>query len=88
MSTCLDCKHLAPLMRIPKGSPSEIQRGQQGMLARGLAYCACQQRMTGEYKPFRSIEATDPCRHFIPVPAEQAGRRRVEVDRLQTAFRT
>ena len=34
---CLECIHLAPIKKIPEGDYREIQIGQQGMLARGLA---------------------------------------------------
>lgn len=83
---CLECAHLAPIKRIPKGHPLEIQVGQQGMLARGLAQCTlC---LPGEkYTRFRYINATSPCRDFQRITdKDRIANRKALADRLQKDF--
>ena len=63
---CLECIHLAPIKKIPEGDYREIQIGQQGMLARGLAYCGVRNAVPG-FKFFRPIESSSPCPHYEPL---------------------
>jgi hypothetical protein len=69
MSECLRCRNCAPLEPLPKGDPRRLQRGQWGLLARGLVYC----RLLGPsgYQRFRSVESKDECKYFEPEPNKE-----------------
>lgn len=85
MSECLRCRNCAPLEPLPKGDPRRLQRGQWGLLARGLVYC----RLLGPsgYQRFRSVESKDECKYFEPEPdAEKIANRRRLASRLQRAY--
>lgn len=85
MSECLRCRNCAPLEPLPKGDPRRLQRGQWGLLARGLVYC----RLLGPsgYQRFRSVESKDECKYFEPEPdAEKIANRRRLAARLQRAY--
>lgn len=62
MAECLRCRNCAPLEPLPKGDPRRLQRGQWGMLARGLVYC--QLLGPSGYQRFRSVESKDECKYF------------------------
>ena len=83
---CLECAHLAPLKRIAPGDPLEIQVGQQGHLARGLALCKfC---LPGQHhQRYRYIHATSPCPNFERVyDKEKIANRWAIANRLQAAY--
>lgn len=83
---CLECKHLAPIARIPEGDPREIQVGHLGMLARGLAQCSYM-NPGQKYKRFRSIQATEKCPRFEPVNDKARVEKRIQMaKRLQAEF--
>lgn len=87
MSTpCLECSHLGPIKRIPVGDPREIQVGQQGMLARGIAYCGL--KVEGQdYLRFRSLEDSNRCPYFDRIDdASRIENRRALASRLQTDY--
>jgi hypothetical protein len=69
MAECLRCRNCAPLEPLPKGDPRRLQRGQWGLLARGLVYC----RLLGPsgYQRFRSVESKDECKYFEPEPNKE-----------------
>lgn len=69
MSECLRCRNCAPLEPLPKGDPRRLQRGQWGLLARGLVYC----RLLGPsgYQRFRSVESKDECKYFEQEPNKE-----------------
>lgn len=83
---CLECSHLAPIKRIPKGDPLEIQLGHQGMLARGLAYCGL--KVEGQtYQRFRSLEDSNRCPYFERVEdAARIENRRALASRLRATY--
>lgn len=83
---CLECKHLAPVARIPPGDPREIQVGHLGMLARGLAYCGIKD--AGQtYKRFRSLTDRDRCKRFERLDDEKRiESRKILAARLQAAY--
>lgn len=86
MSTsCLECAHLAPIKRIPEGDPREIQVGQQGYLARGLALCRiC---LPGKSPRFRYIQGSSTCPDFEPIKdADRVANRKALAERLQRDF--
>lgn len=87
MSTpCLECIHLGPIKRIPVGDPLEIQVGQQGMLARGLAYCGLK-LPEQSYQRFRSLTASSSCPYFERVQDdERIAARRSMAKRLQRDY--
>lgn len=66
MAECLRCRNCAPLEPLPKGDPRRLQRGQWGLLARGLVGCS----IPGPrgYQRFRSVESKDECKYFEPEP--------------------
>ncbi len=66
MSECLKCKYCGRLEPLPRGDPSRLQRGQWGLLARGLVGCS----IPGPrgYQRFRSVESKDECKYFEPEP--------------------
>lgn len=85
MSECLRCRNCAPLEPLPKGDPRRLQRGQWGLLARGLVGCS----IPGPrgYQRFRSVESKDYCPNFDPEPdAERIERRIKTVKILRAAF--
>lgn len=85
MSECLRCRNCAPLEPLPKGDPRRLQRGQWGLLARGLVYC----RLLGPsgYQRFRSVESKDECKYFDPEPDTERIERRIKTVRiLRAAF--
>ena len=69
MSECLRCRNCAPLEPLPKGDPRRLQRGQWGLLARGLVGCS----IPGPrgYQRFRSVESKDECKYFEPEPNKE-----------------
>lgn len=67
MSECLRCRNCGQLEPLPKGDPRRLQRGQWGLLARGLVYCSLPVEIGG-YKRFRSVESKDRCKYFEPEP--------------------
>lgn len=69
MSECLRCRNCAPLEPLPKGDPRRLQRGQWGLLARGLVGCAVPG--PGGYQRFRSVESKDECKYFEPEPNKE-----------------
>jgi hypothetical protein len=87
MSTpCLECSHLGPIKRIPAGDPREIQVGQQGMLARGLAYCALK-LPDQSYQRYRSLTDRDRCPYFERIKDdERIASRRALAERLQREY--
>ena len=87
MSTpCLECSHLGPIKRIPAGDPREIQVGQQGMLARGLAYCALK-LPDQSYQRYRSLTDRDRCPYFERMKDdERITSRRALAERLQREY--
>lgn len=89
MSTpCLECSHLGPIKRIPAGDPREIQVGQQGMLARGLAYCALK-LPDQSYQRYRSLTDRDRCPYFERVKDEERiSARKALAERLQRDYAT
>lgn len=89
MSTpCIECSHLGPIKRIPAGDPREIQVGQQGMLARGLAYCALK-LPDQSYQRYRSLTDRDRCPYFERVKDEERiSARRALAERLQRDYAT
>ena len=89
MSTpCIECSHLGPIKRIPAGDPREIQVGQQGMLARGLAYCALK-LPDQSYQRYRSLTDRDRCPYFERVKDEErVSARRALAERLQRDYAT
>lgn len=85
MSECLRCRNCAPLEPLPKGDPRRLQRGQWGLLARGLVGCS----IPGPrgYQRFRSVESKDECKYFEPEPDQDRIARRFETVRiLRAAF--
>lgn len=64
MSECLRCRNCAPLEPLPKGDPRRLQRGQWGLLARGLVGCSIPG--PGGYQRFRSVESKGSCPLFNP----------------------
>lgn len=85
MSECLRCRNCAPLEPLPKGDPRRLQRGQWGLLARGLVGCS----IPGPrgYQRFRSVESKDECKYFEPEPDQDRIARRFEPVRiLRAAF--
>lgn len=85
MSECLRCRNCAPLEPLPKGDPRRLQRGQWGLLARGLVGCAVPG--PGGYQRFRSVESKDCCPNFDPEPDTERIERRYETVRiLRAAF--
>lgn len=85
MSECLRCRNCAPLEPLPKGDPRRLQRGQWGLLARGLVGCS----IPGPrgYQRFRSVESKDECKNFEPEPDQDRIARRFETVRiLRAAF--
>lgn len=85
MAECLRCRNCAPLEPLPKGDPRRLQRGQWGMLARGLVYCEI--LGPGGYRRFRSVESSDCCPYFDQEPdAERIERRIKTVKILRAAF--
>lgn len=85
MSECLRCRNCAPLEPLPKGDPRRLQRGQWGLLARGLVGCSIPG--PGGYQRFRSVESKDYCPNFDPEPdAERIERRIKTVKILRAAF--
>lgn len=85
MSECLRCRNCAPLEPLPKGDPRRLQRGQWGLLARGLVGCS----IPGPrgYQRFRSVESKDCCPNFDPEPDTERIERRYETVRiLRAAF--
>lgn len=70
---------------LPKGDPRRLQRGQWGLLARGLVGCSIPG--PGGYQRFRSVESKDYCPNFDPEPdAERIERRIKTVKILRAAF--
>lgn len=85
MSECLRCRNCAPLEPLPKGDPRRLQRGQWGVLARGLVGCSIPG--PGGYQRFRSVESKDCCPNFDPEPDTERIERRYETVRiLRAAF--
>lgn len=85
MSECLRCRNCAPLEPLPKGDPRRLQRGQWGLLARGLVGCSIPG--PGGYQRFRSVESKDCCPNFDPEPDTERIERRYETVRiLRAAF--
>lgn len=85
MAECLRCRNCAPLEPLPKGDPRRLQRGQWGLLARGLVGCSIPG--PGGYQRFRSVESKDYCPNFDPEPdAERIERRIKTVKILRAAF--
>lgn len=85
MSECLRCRNCGQLEPLPKGDPRRLQRGQWGMLARGLVGCS----IPGPrgYQRFRSVESKDCCPNFDPEPDTERIERRYETVRiLRAAF--
>ena len=85
MSECLRCRNCAPLEPLPKGDPRRLQRGQWGLLARGLVGCS----IPGPrgYQRFRSVESKDECKYFEPELDQDRIARRFETVRiLRAAF--
>ena len=83
---CLHCIHLAPIKRIPAGDPREIQVDHQGMLARGMAYCALV-KPGQTYRRYRSLTAQTPCADFEACGnAERIQKREALAERLQRDF--
>lgn len=85
MAECLRCRNCAPLEPLPKGDPRRLQRGQWGLLARGLVGCS----IPGPrgYQRFRSVESKDECKYFEPEPDQDRIARRFETVRiLRAAF--
>lgn len=66
MSECLRCRNCGQLEPLPKGDPRRLQRGQWGLLARGLVYCRLLD--PSGYQRFRSVESKDECKYFEPEP--------------------
>lgn len=86
MTNCLLCERLAPLKNIPEGHPSETELSQQGMLARGLAYCGLKSKF-GDYKKIVAINARFDCGDFVPVKDQSRIAARVAIaQRLQKKF--
>ena len=85
MSECLRCRNCGQLEPLPKGDPRRLQRGQWGLLARGLVGCSIPG--PGGYQRFRSVESKDYCPNFDPEPdAERIERRIKTVKILRAAF--
>lgn len=85
MSECLRCRNCGQLEPLPKGDPRRLQRGQWGLLARGLVGCS----IPGPrgYQRFRSVESKDECKYFEPEPDQDRIARRFETVRiLRAAF--
>lgn len=85
MSECLRCRNCGQLEPLPKGDPRRLQRGQWGLLARGLVGCS----IPGPrgYQRFRSVESKDECKYFEPEPDQDRIARRFEtVKILRAAF--
>ncbi|WP_302715518.1 hypothetical protein [Sutterella wadsworthensis] len=85
MSECLRCRNCGQLEPLPKGDPRRLQRGQWGLLARGLVGCS----IPGPrgYQRFRSVESKDCCPNFDPEPDTERIERRYETVRiLRAAF--
>lgn len=85
MSECLRCRNCGQLEPLPKGDPRRLQRGQWGLLARGLVGCS----IPGPrgYQCFRSVESKDCCPNFDPEPDTERIERRYETVRiLRAAF--
>lgn len=85
MSECLRCRNCGQLEPLPKGDPRRLQRGQWGLLARGLVGCSIPG--PGGYQRFRSVESKDCCPNFDPEPDTERIERRYETVRiLRAAF--
>ena len=85
MSECLRCRNCGQLEPLPKGDPRRLQRGQWGLLARGLVGCS----IPGPrgYQRFRSVESKDCCPNFDPEPDTERIEHRYETVRiLRAAF--